>query len=74
MTHHGSTDTMTQLQRDESHSLPEALSHEADETHSHTVTHSPNISPLHCYTVTLPQIVNNEQGGSSLTTCGSVTV
>ena len=33
-----------------------------DETHSHTVTHSPNITPLHCYTVTLPQVVNNEQG------------
>ena len=35
----------------------------ADESHSHTVMDSPNISPLHCYTVTLPQIVNNEQGG-----------
>ena len=34
-----------------------------DETHSHTATHTPNISLLHCYTVTLPQIVNDEQGG-----------
>ena len=37
----------------------------ADESHSHTVMDSPNIAPiapLHCYTVALPQIVDDEQG------------
>ena len=72
MTHHGSTDTMTQLQRDESHSLPEALSHEADESHSHTVTDTPYISPLHCYTVTLPQVVNDEPPCSNLSQINSL--
>ena len=34
----------------------------ADESHSHTVMDSLT-APLHCYTVTLPQVVNKQQGG-----------